>query len=208
MQAFVEYYREHIYFLFILAALLVLTIWVVSKALKSSSARRKANEEVMKKLEEDTALRREFENLTPEKAQEAPPEKLFKGVALGLCREIEKSTDMLAVFNSFNEKQKQIYALYFVFEDGAEKLSKFFKINGKPLTDYAKSAVDSIYGGEIADVFGKEYLAYDEDDETTSLIPADIEKNDEQFISLINGIDIFTSPAQYIIENIKDFTNE
>ena len=37
---------------------------------------------------------------------------------------------------------------------------------------------------------------------------ADIEKNDEQFISLINGIDIFTSPAQYIIENIKDFTNE
>ncbi len=205
MQAFVEYYREHIYFLFILAALLVLTIWVVSKALKSSSARRKANEEVMKKLEEDTALRREFENLTPEKAQEAPPEKLFKGVALGLCREIEKSADMLAVFNSFNEKQKQIYALYFVFEDGAEKLSKFFKINGKPLTGYAKSAVDSIYGGEIADVFGKEYLAYDEDDETTSLIPADIEKNDERFTSLVNGTGIFMPPAQYIIENINDF---
>ena len=206
MQAFIEYYREHIYFLFILIALVILTVWVVSKALKSSSARRKANEAVMKKLEEDTALRKEFENLTPEKAQSAPPEKLFKGVALGLCREIEKSADMLSTFSGFSESRKKIYALYFVFEDGAEKLSNFFKINGKPLTDYAKSAVDEIYGGEIASVFGKEYLAYDEDDETTSLIPAEIEADDTEFASLAHGKDMFAPAAEYIIENINDFT--
>ena len=205
MQAFIEYYKEHIYFLFILAALLVLAVWMVSKAFRSSSARRKANEAVMKKLEEDTALRKDFENLTPEKAQSAPPEKLFKGVALGICRNIEKSADMLAVFNSLNENQKKIYALYFVFEDGGEKLSNFFKINGKPLTVYAKAAVDEIYGGETADVFGKEFIAYDEDDETTSLIPPDIEKNDTLFKSLFGGADIYTPPAEFIIENLKDF---
>ena len=208
MQAFIDYYREHIYFLFILIALVLLTVWVVVKALKSSSARRKANEAVMKKLEEDTALRKEFENLTHEKAQSAPPEKLFKGVALGLCREIEKSADMLSTFNSFSENQKKIYALYFVFEDGAEKLSRFFKINGKPLTDYAKSAVDEIYGGEIASVFGKEYLAYDENDETTSLIPSEIEADDTEFTSLTNGRDMFAPAAEYIIENINYFTKE
>ena len=137
-----------------------------------------------------------------------PPEKLFKGVALGLCREIEKSADMLSTFNGFSESQKKIYALYFVFEDGAEKLSKFFKINGKPLTDYAKSAVDEIYGGKIASVFGKEYLAYDEDDETTSLIPAEIEADDTEFASLTDGADMFAPAAEYIIENINYFTKE
>ncbi len=206
MQAFIEYYRQHIYFLFILLVLLVLAVWMVSKALKSSSERRKANEAVMKKLEFDTALRKEFENLTPEKAQAAQPERLFKGVALGLCREIEKSADMLAVFNSFSESQKKIYALYFVFEDGGEKLSAFFKLNGKPLTEYAKLAVDKIYGGEIAGVFGKEYLAYDEDDETTSLIPADIEKYDESFSLLTAQKDVFRPAAEFIIENLNDFT--
>ncbi|MBR0121199.1 MAG: hypothetical protein IJM10_05365 [Clostridia bacterium] len=206
MQAFIEYYRQHIYFLFILLALLILAVWMVSKALKSSSERRKMNEAVMKKLEYDTALRKEFENLTPEKVRAAQPERLFKGVALGLCREIEKSADMLAVFNSFSESQKKIYALYFVFEDGGEKLSGFFKINGKPLTEYAKLAVDEIYGGEIAGVFGKEYLAYDEDDETTSLIPADIEKYDESFSLLTAQKDVFRPAAEFIIENLNDFT--
>lgn len=208
MQAFVEYYKEHIYFLFILIALVFLTVWVVSKALKSSSARRKANEAVMKKLEEDTALRKEFENLTPEKARCAPPEKLFKGAALGLCRDIEKSADMLSTFNTFNENQKKIYALYFVLEDGLEKLSSFFKINGKPLTVYAKTAVDEIYGGRIAEIFGREYLAYDEDDETTSLIPSEIDGNDAEFASLTNGADMFAPAAEFIIENINDFTKE
>ena len=40
---------------------------------------------------------------------------------------------MLGRKNKINEERKMIYALSFVVEDGNEKLSDFFRINGMPI---------------------------------------------------------------------------
>lgn len=208
MSGMIAYFSSHIYFLLILVVLAVLAVFACIKAGKASSLRRKENEAIMKKLEQDTALRREFDNLDEAKAKNAEPEKLFKGVALGLCRDIEKSSNMLSTFDSFTEEQKKIYSLYFVFEDSAEKLSGFFKLNGKPLTTYAQQAVNEIYSGDIAEVFNSECIAYDEDDETTSLIPAEIEKQDVRFSELVSQKDMWSPAAEYIIENIGSFIKQ
>ncbi len=203
-----DFYKEKPGLVVLLAALLVLTVWVCIKAGKASAARRKENSEAMKKLEEYAALRHEFEPLTEEKAASAEPEKLFKGVSLGLCRRIEKSNDMQREFDSFTPEQKMLYALWFVFEDGGEKLSGFFKMNGSPLTDNAKKAVELIYGDEAAEIFNAEFIAYDENDETTSLVPEKIAALDERFKTFTESGDVFYPVSRFIIENIKAFQGE
>lgn len=207
MSGAIEYFSNHIYLLILLAALAVFTVWSCGKAFKASAKKRKANEAIIKKLEEEATLRREFDSLTLELAASAEPERLVRGVALGLCRTIEKASDMLAEFERFNEEQKMLYSLYFVIEDGSEALSNFFKINGKPLTDYARRAVCEIYGGELAEVFAGEYLAYDEEDETTSLIPEKIAEGDRAFARIVQGTDIFSPAAEFINKNINCFIN-
>lgn len=207
MEQAILYFKEKPYLLLILAALIVLAVWSWMKAGKAAAKRQKENAALLKKMDEDTALMREFLELTAEKAENAEPEKLVKGVALGLCRRIEKAADIQKEFDTFTGAQKQIYALYFVFEDGGKALSAFFKANGQPLTGCAKAAVTAFYPGEGAEVFEKEYLAYDEDDETTSLIPADIAEQDAAFLRFIENNDVWSAPADYIKANLADFLN-
>lgn len=202
MSGAVEFFKQNPVYLAILAALLALAIWSWYKAAKASAKRNREKEAIMKKLEEDTALRKEFEDLTPEKAQSSDPERLFKGVALGMCRLIEKADDMQQVFDSFTEEQKMIYALYFVFEDGGEKLSDFFRLNGSPLTDYALKAVKTIFGGKAAESFECEYRASDENDETTSFVPAELDKQDAAFAEALSSVNWQSLTADFIKNNI------
>ena len=205
MGDFFAFFSEHIGLALLLIAFAVLALFVLVKAGRAFSKRSAENNRIIAKLEADTKLRKEFENLTPELAKSAQPEKLFKGVALNLCRRIEKAENILEEFNSLNDCQKEIYSLYFVFEDGGETLSEFFKINGKPLTEYALGIVKKIYPAELSGIFESEYDAYDSDNETASLIADKIAKEDAQFKKLTENTDIFAPAAEYIISNINSF---
>lgn len=205
MGEFIAFFSEHIGLALLLVALAVLALFVLIKAGRAFSKRSAENNRIIAKLEADTKLRKEFENLTPELARSAQPEKLFKGVALNLCRRIEKSENILEEFNSLNDCQKEVYSLYFVFEDGSAALSEFFKINGKPLTEYALSIVKKIYPAEFSEIFESEYDAYDSDNETASLITDKIANEDAKFKKLTENTDIFAPAAEYIISNINSF---
>lgn len=205
MNKFVEYYAERPYLAVILIMLALLAVFAVVKAVRAVQKRSREANETVAKLERDTALRKGFEALTAEKAENAGSGELFRGVALNLCRKIEKSADITKEFDSFSEPQKNIYALYYVLEDGGKKLSDFFKQYGKPLTVYAKTAVDALCPQAVSAVFDKMYLACDEDDETTSYIPSEIEKLNGEYSAALNENEIFGSAAKYIRENIEAF---
>lgn len=199
------YMLENPYWLVILGVLIVITIFVCTKAGKASSKRYKANEAIIKKLKEENALRNEFSVLTPSLAESADPVRLFKGVALNLQKKISDSADMTYAFDSLTEEQQEIYALSFVVEDGGEKLSSFFKANGQPLTGAAFRGFTRLFDGRADEIFAKEYNAYDPDNETESFIPAEIEKYDAEFSQLVASDFICESAGRFIKENYEKF---
>lgn len=200
-----EYFLERPYLILILVALILLTIFVCIKAGNASSKRYKANEKIIKKLKEENELRNEFAILTASLAENAAPERLFKGVALNLQKKISDAADMTAAFDSLTDEQKDIYAISFVTEDGSEKLSSFFRVNGQPLTGAALSCVKKLFDGRIAEIFENEYNAFDPDNETASCIAEEIEKLDTEFAALADENLISTIAGKYIKENIEKF---
>lgn len=200
-----EYFKANPLAGVILAALAVITVFVCIKAANAFSKQRKLNNEIVEKLKADTALRKEFDELTEEKAAKADDERLFKGVALGISRRIEKSENILKEFEALNDSQRIIYSLYFVFEDGSEKLDKFFRTNGTPLTDFALKGAQKLFPEKAAQAFNNEFDAFDENNESASIIPANIERDNAAFSEFINSDGIFTPLAGYIRENLGDF---
>lgn len=199
------YMLENPYWIVIIVALIILTIFVCIKAGAASSKRYKANEAIMKKLKEENILRNEFAVLTDTLIQNSEPSKLFKGVALNLQKKISDAADMNAEFDKLNDEQKRIYALSYVIEDGSENLSNFFKSNGQPLTGAALTAFKKIFSGKAAEIFEFEYNAYDEDNEETSVIPEEIDKNNADFASLITAETICETAGKFIKENAEKF---
>lgn len=201
----IAYFLERPYLIVILIALVILTLFVCVKTGQASARRGRANEAIIKKLKEENELRNEFSILTESKIKNADSARLFKGVALNLQKKISDASDMDAEFNALNEERKMIYALSFVVEDGNEKLSDFFRINGKPVTVYALSAVKKLFGGRVCEIFESEYNSLDPDNEEASVIPEEIAKLDGEYSSLINADEICTAGGKFIAENGKKF---
>ena len=199
------YMLEHPYWLVILAVLIIITVFMCIKAGAASSKRYKANEAIIKKLKEENLLRNEFAVLTQSLIESAEPARLFRGVALNLQKKISDATDMNGEFEKLTDEQKEIYALSFVVEDGGEKLSEFFKANGQPLTCFALKGFTRLFDGKTAEIFTEEYNAYDPENETASLIPAEIEKNDAEFAQLITADSICDAAGKMIKENYEKF---
>lgn len=199
------YMLEHPYWFVILAVLIIITVFVCIKAGAASSRRYKASEAIMKKLKEENLLRNEFAVLTQSLIESSDSAKLFKGVALNLQKKISDAADMNAEFEKLTDEQKEIYALSFVVEDGSEKLSEFFKANGQPLTGCALKGFTRLFDGKAAEIFTYEYNAYDPDNETSSLIPAEIEKNDAEFAQLITADAICNAAGRIIKESYEKF---
>lgn len=199
------YMLENPYWIVILAALIILTIFVCIKAGAASSKRYKANEAVMKKLKEENQLRNEFSVLTPSLVEKSEPARLFRGVALNLQKKISDASDMKGEFEKLTQEQKEIYALSFVVEDGSEKLSEFFKANGQPLTGAALTAFNRLFSGRACEIFESEYNSYDPENEAASVIPAEIEKKDSEFAELITSDAICEAAGGLIKENIEKF---
>ena len=60
----IQYFLERPYLIAIMVAVILLTLFVCVKAGQASAKRSKANEEIIKKLKEENALRNEFAVLT------------------------------------------------------------------------------------------------------------------------------------------------
>lgn len=201
----ISYFLERPYLIAIMAVLVVLTLFVCIKAGQASARRGKANEAIIKKIKEENELRNEFALLTETKIKNSDSVRLFKGVALNLQKKISDAADMNAEFDNLNNSQKQVYALSFVAEDGGEKLSGFFRINGKPVTNIALDAVKKLFEGRICEIFESEYNSFDPDNEEVSFIPEEIAKLDEEFASLLNADEVCRAGGIFIADNPEKF---
>lgn len=201
----IQYFLERPYLIAIMAAVILLTLFVCVKAGQASAKRSKANEALMKKFKEENELRNEFSVLTEKSAQSADSLRLFKGVALNLQKKISDASDMIAEFDALNEAQRDIYALSFVVEDGGNALSDFFRANGQPLTGASLNAVKKIFGGKMYDIFEKEYNAFDSENEDVSMIPEEISSLDKDFAETVSVDEICRNAGEFIKENIGMF---
>ena len=201
----IQYFIDHPVWIFVLAAVTLLTVFVCIKAAQASSKRYAANEKTIKKIKEENALCNEFAILTESLITSAQADRLFKGVALNLQKRVAKKDDIMAEFNTLTQEQKEIYALYSVIDDGEKRLSAFFEVCGKPLTDYALNAVTRLLDGESVDVFKAEYDAFDGDNETVSFIPEEIKKLDARFAELVTADVICAKAGEFIKTSAEKF---
>ena len=78
-------------------------------------------------------------------------------VVCHLQQRLEKQADMTAAFQACTEPEREMYALYYLCEDGVQKLSRFFRINGEPLLSLAPRALRHIDAQEEARIAAEEY---------------------------------------------------
>ena len=200
----IQYFLERPYLIAILAAVILLTLFVCFKAAQASARRTKGNEALIKKMKEENELRNEFAVLTQTLAAKSEPDRLFRGVALNLQKKVHDAADMEDEFASFTQEQREIYALSFVVEDGGEKLSGFFRASGQPLTGEALNAFRRLFDGRTLEIFETEYNAFDPENETQSMIPDEIEKLDAEFASLLTEKEICTAAGNCMKKNYID----
>lgn len=200
----IQYFLERPYLIAILAAVIILTLFVCFKAAQASARRTKGNEALIKKMKEENELRNEFAVLTQTLAAKSEPDRLFRGVALNLQKKVHDAADMEDEFASFTQEQREIYALSFVVEDGGEKLSGFFRASGQPLTGEALNAFRRLFDGRTLEIFETEYNAFDPENETQSMIPDEIEKLDAEFASLLTEKEICTAAGNFMKKNYID----
>lgn len=196
-----QFLIERPYWFVIFGVLILITLFVCIKAGQASSKRYKANEEIMKKLKEENILRNEFSTLTEALISNSESAKLFKGTALNLQKKISDAADMRTEFDALSQEKKEIYSLSFVAEDGAKKLSDFFKANGQPVTGKALLMFRKLFDGRAVEIFENEYNAFDEENEEASVIPEEIEKLDAEFSQLVSADDICEKAGNFIKEN-------
>lgn len=201
----IQYFLERPYLILIMAAVILLTLFVCVKAGQASSKRAKANEAIIKKLKEENELRNEFSVLTEKLAENSDAARLFRGVALNLQKKISDADDMVSEFELLNDAQRDVYALSFVVEDGETALSNFFRANGQPLKGAALGAVKKLFGENICGIFEKEYNAFDSDNEDVSMIPEEINALDKEFSHIASSDEICRAAGKYIKENIGKF---
>lgn len=199
----IQYFLDNPIWIFVLAAVTLLTVFVCFKAAQASSKRYAANEKTIKKIKEENELCNEFAILTENLISSADADRLFKGIALNLQKRVAAKDDIMAEFNALTDEQKEIYALYTVIDDGEKRLSGFFENCGKPLTDVALSAITRLFEGEAVKIFKKEFDAFDDDNETVSFIPEEIKKLDENFRELA-PVDIICTKAGEFIKSAPE----
>lgn len=193
------------YFSLVFVVVTILTVFVWYKAAKASARTRREREKTVEKLKYENTVRAFFKELTAEKAEAAPAKELVDGAALNIQLKLEKAADINSAFERLPAAQKHIYAIYYVLTDGAEKLSEFFRMNGKPLTPAALEAAETVWGGKAAELFEKEYAAFDEDNEDVSLVNSEIEALDKSFSEDIGQNDLYAAAADYIKKYLDDF---
>jgi hypothetical protein len=188
---------------FVIFSVITVIVWV--KAAKASRRGKLERGKIITRLKYENRTRAEYKELTAELIESSEPEKLVDGVALNIQAELEKESDMNAAFENLNQPRQYIYSLYYFLQDSTQKLSEFFKMNGKPLTQTAAEAVEAVFGCKAYDLYIQEFRAFDEDNEEVSLIKGEIERVDADFARLAGETDFYNLAAVYIKQNPEQF---
>lgn len=206
---FFEYISQHWYAGAALILLVVLTVFVWIRAMISGRKRNEERERIIAEIEKEKALRKEFKTIDENTFSNVDDYRLIIGMCAHIQQKIEDETDMNAAFSALSEPEKYAYVLGYVFEDSKNSLSEFFRANGEPLLSVSLEAVRNIIGGDFSDVFEKEFIMLDENDETTSVDNNELEVLDGKFASLIeaDGADVYAKVASYIRTNKNIFLN-
>ena len=188
-------------------AILCLFLWVM--AMRSSRRRRGERDALIAALEREKELRAQFKTVTQQLLIDTPPEVLVEGLCCGIQARLEKEPDMQAAYDALTQPRRLVYALGYVIQDGREALSEFFRRNGQPLTRAALEAAWCMVGGEYAEIFQREYDAYDESNEQVSLVKEAIAADDARFAELARkqGEGLYAQAKEFILANSADFTS-
>ena len=191
----------------ILVLMLGLCLFAWIKAAQVSRRRQAEKDTLIAELEREKALRREFETPVRAQIESSPPEKVLDGMRCYIQVKLERAGDareaMEAAFYALPEPQRLVYALGVAMRDSDKALSDFFRLNGQPVTGAATEAARTIVGGAYAEVFRKEYDAFDEDNESASLIKSEIASLDARFRALEES---YQGVKNYVLSNFDDLT--
>jgi len=194
-----------LYMVILGVAVLCLFLWAI--AMRAARRRRGEKEALIAVLEYEKELRRQFKTVTQQMLIDTPPDRLVEGVCCNIQMALEAQPDMQAAYDALPEPRRLVYALGYVAQDGRESLSGFFRRNGQPLTKAALEAVWRLLGGECAAVFEGEYDAFDEANETVSLVKGDIAAADARWEALTRerGEELYAEAREYILANSRCF---
>lgn len=205
--AFFEYISNHWYAGAALVLLIILTVFAWVMAMISGRKRNEERERIIAELEKEKALRKEFKTVDESTFDEDKDDyRLVMGMCAHIQQKIEKIEDMNGEFSKLADVEKYIYSLGYVFEDSRNGFSGFFRLNGEPLVTAAVEAVNTIIGGEFAELFEKVFEMLDEDNENVSVDEAVLDKMDVRAVELVDnsGAEIYAKAASYIRVN-KDY---
>jgi len=202
-----ETLREYPVFYVLLSAALILCIFLWVMAMRSSRRKRREKDALINLLEYEKALRTQFRCVTQQMLIDTPPERLIEGLCCSIQMWLEQQPDMQAAYDALTQPRRLVYALGYLLQDGRGALSEFFRRNGQPLTRAALEAAWSLVGGEYAEIFQREYDAFDEGNEQVSLVKEAIAADDARFaaLALEEGEALYAQAKEYILANSDSF---
>jgi len=206
---FLQSIQDHPIMYTVALGLVVLCVFAWTKAMKASRRRQAQRNAIITELEREKALRQEFKTPTQQQLEDTSPARLLEGLCAHVQLRLEKEDDMEVAFHALPEPARFAYALGYVVQDSREQLSEFFRKNDQPLTGVAMQAVDKLIGDEFAESFRAQYEAFDENNETVSLIESAVEASDIRFSALTEqlGDELYMQAKNYFLANFVIFTN-
>lgn len=204
MNVFAEYW--YLWLLLVVLAVAAFFVWGKAAAAVRKHGEKRA--EIEEKLRYEARLRKEYAVLTPQKIAEAPQDTLLDGVVCRLQQRLEKQPDMTKAFQACSMQEREMYALYYVCEDGAQKLSRFFRINGEPLLALAPQALLHVDAQEEARIAAEEYEMFDEGNEAVSLDRERLDQLDLAFKNVFCAARIKSLAADYIRADAQAFLQD
>lgn len=199
---------EYWYLWLLLIALSVAAVFVWGKASAAARKRGEKRAEIEAKLRYEARLKKEYAVLTADVIAEAPQDTLLDGVVCRLQQRLEQQADMTQAFEACSAQEREMYALYYVCEDGAQTLSGFFRINGEPLLSLAPQALRHVGAQEEARLAAEEYEMFDGENEAVSLDRVRLAELDRAFGAVFDLVRIKSLAADYIRANARDFLRE
>ena len=201
-----ENIRDFWYLYVLLFVFIIITIFVCIKAFGAASRHNKEFNALIAKAKRNKELREAYKELTAETIANAPSSTLFEGVALNMEATCQKAEDTNGFYNSLTDGQKKVYAFYYLASEAGEiSLSAFFKESARPLTSDAVAAAKEFLSNDIYLIINEMFACYDEENESASVIPENIEKLNADFAQAIKDTDLFAKGGEYIKKNSGEF---
>ncbi len=205
MQGFIGYFRQYWYLFLILIVLLFVTLIVFRKAAEALARTKAEKEKLIKKLEHMKMIRETYSDLTKEKILEDDGEYLLEGIADNIQMRLEKTDDMNAAFEELKKEEKLAYALHYFLDEAKVSPSQFFKAFSRPLTPYAVEACKEIVDKKTHRLITEMFDSYDEENESSSVIPEKIEELDEKIKEKLDIDEAKIKAADFIKKNVEKF---